>query len=67
MMNLPKLCRAAWSLAALAAPLYAQPGRASRLPDAPGREVYTKVCATCHSGEIVAGRGMFIDSPMAAF
>ncbi|MBV8819416.1 MAG: c-type cytochrome [Acidobacteriaceae bacterium] len=32
--------------------------RASRLPEAPGRDVYLRICGSCHSGDIVAGRGM---------
>jgi mono/diheme cytochrome c family protein len=56
-MKISKVLRAALCFAAAANPLGAQ-GRASRLPDAPGRDVYQKVCGTCHSAEIVAGRGM---------
>lgn len=30
----------------------------AQLPEAPGKEVLTRVCATCHPAEIVLGRGM---------
>ncbi|HEX4168534.1 MAG TPA: c-type cytochrome [Bryobacteraceae bacterium] len=41
---------------ALAAP----PAR-QQLPDAPGKEVVQKLCATCHSVSIIAGRGLTRD------
>ena len=36
----------------------AAPPAQQQLPDAPGKEVVQKVCATCHSASIIAGRGL---------
>jgi mono/diheme cytochrome c family protein len=30
----------------------------AQLPDAPGRETFTRICSVCHPAEIVLGRGM---------
>lgn len=49
------------SLAVVMGPgaIYAQSQtRPAQLPDAPGRETVTKICAACHPAEVVLGKGM---------
>ena len=51
-----------WVLLSVAtgpAALYSQgQNRAAQLPNAPGREIVTRICSACHPAEVVLGKGM---------
>ena len=53
MINLRQFCAAGVFFAGVAAP-----GRAWQLPDGPQKQTVLKLCGTCHSPNLVMGRGM---------